>query len=446
MIYKRFVIILIFNVLALALFIYSFFWASNQEYLSFTKYGFLGLAVLETFYIIYFINKTNKEVYRFLENFVINEPFPKFKNSYKEKYFVKIESELNRIADSYGKAKLEKESEHQLLINTLEHLDTGIVAIGENGRVMFSNSSFNALFPVQINELKSLEPINENLYNTLNSIKPGKPEVLKLGHEKLIKPFSIKTNHFILNRKPVKLFSFNDIGKELAKEEVINWQTLIRILRHEIINSVTPIASLSNSMTESYNELTPGKGLSGFEGILGTSHKSFSAIEKRSKGLLEFIEKFKTISAIPVPEMKNIKVAGLFQQIETLFKPGFSKLGIMFDARSDEELSLNADEKLISQVLINLIKNAMDAVSETQNKKISLIGKFDKESTIISIEDSGIGVPKENIEKIFIPFYTTKKEGSGIGLSFVRQVMFLHNGFVTISSAENSFTKVELLF
>ncbi len=446
MIYKRFIFIIIFNILLLAILIYLFFWASNQEHLSFTRYGFIGLAILEIFYIIYFLNKTNKEIYKFLKNFVINEPFPKFKSAYKEKYFTKIESELNRIADSYGKVKLAKESEHQLLLNTLEHLDSAVLAIDENGQVIFSNSAFNMLLSTKITELKSLEAINKELYHTLNSIKPGKPAVLKLVHEKVVKPFSVKGNTFILNKKQVRLFSFNDIGKELAKEEIINWQALIRILRHEIINSVTPIASLSNSMTEHFNDLDFKNDPVELNSILNTSHKSFNAIEKRSKGLLDFIEKFKIISAIPKPEVKMIKVTGLFQQIETLFKPEFSKFKIALLIDSKDDLYIKADEKLLTQVLINLIRNAIDAVKEVQYKKIDLIAELRDETVIISVKDSGTGIPEENIEKVFIPFYTTKKEGSGIGLSFVRQVMILHNGFVQVSSEENEFTKVELLF
>jgi len=444
MIYKRFTVILAFNVLILAILIYLLYWSFNQDYLSFTKYGFIGLILLEIFYIIYFVSKTNREIYTFLENFVINESFPKFKNRYKEKYYTKLENELNRIAESYGSVKLEKESEHQLLLNTVEHLDSAIIAIDENEKVLFSNSAFNKLFTKQISELYDLKNINEELYKTLKTIVPSKPTVIKLTNEKIIKPFSVKTNNFVLNKKWISLFSFNDIGKELAKEEIINWQTLIRILRHEIINSVTPISSLANSMNDAYNNLDYHSIES--NEILNTTHKSFGAIEKRSKGLLEFIEKFKVISAIPKPEKSNINIKSLLIQIGDLLKAELQKFNVNISINCNKDLVIKADEKLISQVLINLFKNSIEALKHTKIKNIKITSALINDSPAIVIEDTGIGIPTENLEKIFIPFYTTKKKGSGIGLSFARQVMLLHNGFVNIYSEENKYTKVELLF
>ncbi len=273
--------------------------------------------------------------------------------------------------------------------------------------------------------------------------------MIKLTENKIIKSYSIKTNNFALNKKQIKLYSLNDIEKELARKEIINWQTLIRILRHEIINSVTPIASLSTSMTEHYNELEFEKTeLKEIGTLLNTSQKSFNAIEKRGKGLLDFIEKFKTISAIPKPEIRKIKIVELFQQIETLFKSEITKQKIEFEFKiNPENLVFDADEKLISQVIINLIKNSIEAFDNKQNNKIALTACSNGNSTVsLFVEDNGIGIPIENTDKVFIPFYTTKKEGSGIGLSFARQVMFLHNGYINIQSQENEFTRVELLF
>lgn len=450
MVYKRFSLVIIFNILLLALLTYLFLWSSAQEHLSFTKYGFAGFAILEIIYIIYLVNKTNSDIHRFLENFIINEPFPRFRNKYKEKYFKKIETELNRIAESYGTVKLEKESEHQLLLNTLEHLESAIIATDENDKILFSNSTFNTFFPKRIKELKDIQRLNPELYKTLNYVKSNKPELIKLTQNKIIKSYSVKTNNFILNKKQIKLFSFNDIEKELATKEIINWQTLIRILRHEIINSVTPIASLSTSMTEFYDKLEFERTeLKEIENLLNTSQKSFNAIQKRGKGLLDFIEKFKSISAIPEPEIREINIEELFQQIETLFKSELTTLKIEFELIiKPEHLILEADEKLIGQVLINLIKNSVEAFNKVpnKNKKITLSAHLHNNTIVLHVEDNGIGISAENTDKVFIPFYTTKKEGSGIGLSFARQVMFLHHGYINIQSKENEFTKVELLF
>jgi len=198
-------------------------------------------------------------------------------------------------------------------------------------------------------------------------------------------------------------------------------------------------------MNDNYNSLDY-KSLKANK-ILETSHKSFSAIEKRSKGLLDFIERFKVISAIPKPELSNLKVQNLFNQIEDLFKAELQKFNINISINNTQDAQINADEKLISQVFINLIKNAIDALKEIKDGRITISAFYNTNSNIIIyIEDNGVGIPVESLNKVFIPFYTTKKEGSGIGLSFARQVMLLHNGFINLYSEENSYTKVELLF
>ena len=439
MVYKRFSFIISIQVILLASFIALGFWSINQDYLSFTKYGFFILALLQMGYIIYYINKINNDIHKFLQNFVIDDAFPRYRNTFKDGSFKRIEDQLNRIASSYGQVKLEKETEHQFLHHLVEHLDTAIFAISEDEKVLLSNSNAKHLFKKEIKLLSQFNSILDGLDSVIRNLKMGDPEVVRLPEGNFIKPYSLKTTSFTLNRKNIKIVSFNDIDKELVKEELNNWQTLMRILRHEIINSITPITTLAGAMTDNFIDEPVNTELDTAEtSLLELSRKGFEAIMKRGKGLLSFVDRFKTISGMPEPVKTEFYISELFKDISVLMQDEFKNYEVEFNyAVSSDELKLYADEKLISHVLINLLKNAIEATETKSEKKVVLSASHaETREVVISVEDNGIGIPHENLEKIFVPFYTTKETGSGIGLSFARLVMHKHGGQLNVNSSK----------
>jgi signal transduction histidine kinase len=260
---------------------------------------------------------------------------------------------------------------------------------------------------------------------------------------------SVYATEFKLQDVPHKLVSIQNIKQELETQELESWQKLIRVLTHEIMNSVTPISSLSTAINEMLTEGTGKmKPLSEIPGEdIDDMYKSLRTIEDRSRGLLKFVSNYKDLTRMPHPVFKNIRLADLFENVTRLMKKTLDKQEIAFEVFSEgPEISIYADKDMILQVLINLIVNAKDALDRRNGKKIRMTGFRLGEKTFIQVSDNGHGIDQENIDKVFIPFYTTKKKGSGIGLSLARQIMRLHKGSIYFTTEEEKGTTFTLEF
>ena len=243
---------------------------------------------------------------------------------------------------------------------------------------------------------------------------------------------------FKIQENTIKLISLKNITSELNYQELESWQKLIRVLTHEIMNSVTPISSLSNAINETIQENNESRhelaqiSDDDFEDIVS----SLKTIETRSKGLLRFVSSYKQLTRIPTPDFKLVNLIELLNHCKTLLNQKIKKLNINFSltAQADSIKSF-VDYDLIEQVVINLLINAIDAVAANINPQIQICVKTTESKTKIIIKDNGKGIKAEDLDKIFIPFYTSKKQGSGIGLSLSRQIMRLHKGNIYVNSA-----------
>jgi len=242
------------------------------------------------------------------------------------------------------------------------------------------------------------------------------------------------------------LVSFQDIRNEIQQEEIKIWQQLIRVLTHEIMNSAGPITSLSATLTDTFKEdINPHKlGEKLHDRIL----LGLSAIQKRSRGLAKFVETYRNLTKLPDPVFTEVTASELFDHLKVLLQEELDRNNIaLYIEVSPEKLKLNIDEKMITQVLINLIQNAIPALEGRGNKSISIfIEKIQDNHIKLQVEDNGKGIPQEVLERVFIPFFTTREDGSGIGLSLSRQIISLHGGSMNIRSKEGEGTQVEIRF
>jgi signal transduction histidine kinase len=243
--------------------------------------------------------------------------------------------------------------------------------------------------------------------------------------------------------------SIQNIKEELETQELESWQKLIRVLTHEIMNSVTPISSLSSAINEMLMEedgtMKPVSRIPADD--IDDMYNSLRTIEERSRGLLKFVGNYKDLTRMPQPVFMNIRLIDLFDQVSILMKKTLDKQKITFEVYSEgPELDVYADKDMILQILINLIANARDALERKKNKKIRMTGFRLGEKTFIQVSDNGQGIDRESIDKVFIPFFTTKKKGSGIGLSLARQIMRLHKGSIYFTTEEGKGTTFTLEF
>jgi len=449
MIYKNFKFVIIVHVGLITIFIWLFFWALHVDHLKFTVYGFAIIAVILTILLILIVLRTLGKITLFLDSFIVNEPFPKFRSGLTGNVFSNIEQNLNKIALSYSSVKTEMEESYQFLEELLGQIETMIIVYNTDGTIKLVNPVVKKLFETE--EITSLEQIPSDyfaLYEILNSQRFHKPYVIKLVVHNEPKKFSVNLNSLKLRGQNYKMAILQDISFELDREEVKSWEKLIRILRHEIINSITPITTIAATLVSSYEEEKLPASIKGpHHKTISNTLKGLKAIDKRGNGLIDFVKNYKDISTTIKPELRKIQVNRLFTQVETLVGKDCETNDILLKLYPlEKDLFIMADEKQIIQVLLNLVRNAIEALEREGNKHIGIGAYKEMDNVVLTVSDNGKGIEAEELENIFVPFYTTKANGSGIGLSISKSIMQKHEGTVLVRSEKGKETIVSLMF
>jgi two-component system nitrogen regulation sensor histidine kinase NtrY len=394
------------------------------------------IIVLQLAEIFRFISQTNRKLTRFLESVKYSDFISGFTSDNKlGKSFKDLNLAFNEVLEAFRKARSEKEEHWQYLNSVVQQVRTGILSYDIDGNVQLMNANAKRFMGITaIKNIKELIQINPKLYHAVNSVEAGKSELYKSGNDLYL---TIQSTELRIRGIDVKLVTLQNIQPELQKQELEAWQNLTRVLRHEIMNSITPISSLTSTLREildhdmirkeSHYELKD----EGAEDL----REGLSTIENRSKGLIKFIDAYREYTSLPKPKMSTVRIKDLIEKVAQLMKTELKKTKIDFHYEwSSEYLTIQADIEMIEQVLINLLKNAIEALLETENAKLTLIGRYDESAIKIEVIDNGPGIIKEALEHIFVPFYTTKRTGSGIGLSLSRQIMQMHNGSLAVES------------
>jgi len=423
-------------------------WAFLQDHLRISGFYFLILFVLEIIGLYAYLTRQNRDLLSFLKGLAQREELSKLNESGTRK---EINQLMNRIAKSYSNVKIDKESEHQYLLNTVKHVNIGLLSFTESGIIELFNTALEKLLEIRApKKVETLKRISDDLPGLLKNMKPGIPVLYKLNRNGKILHLSIHATTFKLKGSDVRLVSIQDIASEIQQEEIEIWQKLIRVLTHEIMNSAGPITSLSSTLLKLAENLDVSD--------LKTQEKlmtGLAAIEKRSNGLARFVETYRSLTRVPEPVISNVSVKGIIDQVLLFSRPEFEKYRITTEVDiRPVKMAISVDEKLIMQVLINIVKNAIEALAEGYNTdkgiekpKIKITAKNSENGrTYITIKNNGPVISAEILDKVFIPFYSTKSSGSGIGLSLSRQIMQKHGGSIGITSSWTSGTEVILEF
>lgn len=343
----------------------------------------------------------------------------------------------------------EKETQYQYLQKILELVETGILSYEmESGEVVWMNESLKKL--LQIPYLKTIHSLSKRdwgLYHEIMSLPLGQSIIATAHQEKSAFKVLLSATAFNTEGKKYKLVAFQNVNEALDETESKAWQRLLSVLTHEIMNSIAPISSLSstlkNILNQSRQNVSP-ENQSNFEDL----ELGINTIKTRSEGLLKFAETYRNLNKITTPNLTKVYVRDLFENMHTLMEPTLEQKNIEMDIiLKDPDIMLEADTNLIEQVLINLIVNAIEAVKESANPHILLSAYAAQNGKpAIKIADNGAGMPEELLDKIFIPFFSTKKTGSGIGLSLCKQIMMLHKGNIQVQSKVGEGTAFTLQF
>jgi len=418
----------------------------NSYLLSFILFVIL---LFQTYNLIEYGNTTNKKITRFLESIRYADFSSSFtKDSPLGKSFKEMNMSFNEVINAFKKTRAEKEEQMLFLQIMIQHINTGIISFDHTGKIGVINGAAKQLLKIpQFKDIYDFGKLSKDLLDKILQIKPGGSFSIKINHDLHL---NFQSASFKMGGVSWTLLSFQNIQSELQKNELQAWQNLTKVLRHEIMNSMTPIASLANSLgiilEEDVEEVNDELIIEqdSFEDL----REGLNTIAKRSSGLVDFVNAYRDYTNIPQPSIKNFTVKVLFENISVLLKEEMNKAGVCLTCDiNPKDLELMADQDLIQMILINLVKNAKEALDKSQNKTIYLKAGMNTQShPYIQVIDHGEGIVPEALERIFVPFYTTKKTGSGIGLSISRQIMNLHRGHLEVHSIPNEQTVFTLSF
>ena len=339
---------------------------------------------------------------------------------------------LNRLRGIFDKERHEIIEQEKYFGLMLDHVQTGVVVVEDSGRVNYCNNTALTLLGVAtFGHIRQLRSVSDSLYEIFKSITDGVEEKASYYNESGKMTIALTASAATIGKEHVRVIAFNDISNEIAENEQESWSKLIRVLTHEIMNTITPIASLSDTL------LT-------FNGVDEDIKNGLSTISESSKGLIKFVDSYRNLTRVAPPVKKAFYFRELAERVISLTR---EQAAINGAACTYEELSadiiLYADEGQITQILINLVKNAVQA--EARNVVITA-QLTPSEQTVISVSNDGLPISRESQDEIFVPFFTTKQEGTGIGLSLSRQIMRLHNGSLTLTKSDESGTIFTLMF
>ena len=366
--------------------------------------------------------------------------------------FDDLNKAFNEVIKDFQKVRSEKEEHFHYLQTIVQNIDVSLIAYQNDGNIELINKAAKKLFQVtNLKNIHGLEVLSRELVDTLLNIKPGENKLVRVNDEEDILQLAIYATTIKIKDKTIILTTIKNIQNVLEEQETEAWQKLIRVLTHEIMNSITPIASLSSTLTNMLDNYNPSgsEDTKDLEKVaLDEIQEALQTINKRSLGLLHFVNTYRNLTRIPKPNFKVCSLAELFKSIQNLLDEEVAHNDIDFKVKIEpENIKITADEQLIEQVLINLIKNSIYALQKRENGIIQLVGFLNKRGRpTIQVIDNGPGILGDVLDKIFIPFFTTKPSGSGIGLSLSKQILRLHNGSITAHSVPDKETIFTLSF
>jgi nitrogen fixation/metabolism regulation signal transduction histidine kinase len=446
MVFRRFRINLIVRVLLLCVTVLLLNLALfRQLYAASVLIAFLIVDQVDS--LVSLLETTNRRLTRLFESIRYGDFSIGFASGVKGASFEELNRSFTKVIERFRELSAEKEENYRYLQSVVKHVGIGVMDFRANGDVDLINAAAKKLFDIpRLKNVESLTGVNRELPGMLHAMEPGGSRLIKITVGGDLLQVFVYATELRLRRATLKLVSIQNIKAELEAKEMEAWQTLIRVLTHEIKNSLTPISSLAASVKEMFSDQVKTGKTS--DDTTQDIYIALQTIKKRSEGLLLFTDAYRSLTNIKKPEFERFQVAELVERVKNLAGKQIEEAGITLKSAVDPpSLELTSDPQLVEQVLINLVLNAVDAIDEKSGGRIEINAAVDgRNRIIIQVIDNGRGIIEDAKEKIFIPFFSTKKEGSGIGLSISRQIMRLHNGELTAGSTPDGLTVFTMRF
>ncbi|SFH11728.1 sensor histidine kinase [Pontibacter chinhatensis] len=437
--YRHYKLKLLLRVLLLAVSVFILAKIEFRQEYSGTLVGLSLFILLQVWLLMRYMERTNRLFLRFLNSIKYDDFTEQFHVGGEGKTQRMLAMRLNEVMEKFKEVRAEKEAHLQYFEVIVQHIGIGIITYKPDGSILLLNNAAKKLLQVvQLRQVQDLEQSSPVLGQKLLQLESGEKMLVPMRQQSEQANISVHVIELSLLGDRVRLASLQNIQTELEEKEMEAWGKLIRVLTHEIMNSVTPISSLSASACEEIHTYTDtdAEEITLLREELEDIGQCLQTISRRSDGLIRFVNEFRNLTTISKPQMSRFDVGELLREIKLLLREQFARHQVDLQVQSPRDnMLLTADRSMVEQVLINLVKNAMEAVHEQPDGQVLLRAALDERSRVtIAVADNGPGMTEEAMAKIFIPFFSTKKAGSGIGLSLSRQMMRLHKGTISVQS------------
>ena len=401
------------------------------------------VAIMLSFNLIRYFNRSNAELSLFLSSIINEDSSLVFDEDTGNKSYNLLHKSINRLNEQIRDARMSIIVQEKFYQAVVENSSSGLIAFDEKGIIKLANTKARELLGItQLHNIRQLQRVNSRLIDAIKNIKTGSKRLLNIIINDSAVHLSLTAVGIKLQDEYVKVVAINDISHEIDKQEIESWQKLIRILNHEIMNSVAPITSLSSTISGFFRKDGKQKKAASLdEKIIGNTLKGLAVIEEHGKGLINFVDSYRSLTKLPELKPEELYIKDIFENViilaASLIEEKYRGTKISITSSVDpDNLVFCADENLFTRVLFNMVKNSIEAMLDTKNPKITLeAGLTTTGKNIIKINDNGQGMNEELIERIFIPFFTTRENGTGIGLSLSRQIINMHKGSIAVKSS-----------
>lgn len=411
----------------------------------------VALVVLLGLQTVRFVSRTNQELARFLDAVRYADFGQRFQLSGLGAGFEELGETFTHILGRFRADRSHQETVLRHLKAILEHVPVPLISVhGDRTVTLWNNAARRLLGPRQIHRLEDLEAFGADLPARISSIRPGERTLVGMEVDGSRQSITLSSSEIVTPAGTERLISLHNIQTELDGMQLAAWQDLVRVLTHEIMNSITPVSSLAKTAADLVDDVS-GK-LSREHGELvdelGDVRDAVATVARRSDGLMGFVQNYRRLLGLPQPERSRFRIRELLDDVARIAAVGWAEAGISLHCAAEpESLTLNADRRLLEQVLINLLQNAGQALASPRGGNVWLSARLNPQGRVlIEVADDGPGIPEEVAARMFVPFYTTRKDGSGVGLALSRQIMNAHGGTLSFANRDSGGARFTLGF
>jgi len=420
----------------------------GKQFMLMSTAGLIMLWLGQIFFLNFYMNRIHRDVKKFMEALRSQDTTQLYNDRHKEGYFGQLYTSFNEITRNFRLVRIEKEVENQFYRETIKQSASGIMAVRADESIALLNDAALEILGIErVTELSGLRKVHPVFADYISQGNLSDKHISLEVDQRMVQ-LAVKVKEMQLEGKIVRIYSLLDITREMDRNEVEAWQKLIRVLNHEITNSVVPLHLLSTSLFDLFHDGEHQKQAGEIDNVsIDRTVLGLRTMVKRSKGLNDFINSYKSFTDPGEPDCSRIQVSGLLSHLESFMYEELQRSGVKLEFEvMPDDLQLIADETLLEQTLINLVKNSIHALEGVREPVIQCRAVQSGSHISIEVSDNGRGVPEAILNTIFTPFFTTRKGGAGIGLSLARQVMQLHNGSINVTSTEGKSTTFTLTF